>query len=195
MRYRYLGTLLLAAAVAFASGCAGSLTATRGPDGKVTIQGTICSGTVCGGGGKTGPIMNVVSRFSPLTAQPMVIDASTIYIDTAGTNFAVGSTGSVTLNVEDASGNALGSQAFTWVASGTRLVFQNVPAVQTWLDGFPTAANVTYAVGTAGPPMNGASHTMTAAVVYQGTTQAMTTITFAAQCAPPSVHTVTPCHL
>jgi hypothetical protein len=134
------------------------------------------------------------AALAAMGVQPLTVNASTIYIDTTGTDFPLGGTGTVTLSVEDSANTVIASQSFTWITSGTHLVFQDVSAVQSWLNEFPSADNVTYSLAVASPPANGVSHSLSAAVVYQGTSQASATLTFVAQCVP-KVHTITPCHL
>jgi hypothetical protein len=127
----------------------------------------ICVGLACstsGGGG----IQNVIgSGLTTMAAQTMTVDASSIVVDTTGTTFSLGSSGTVTVEALDANGTMLASEDFTWVASGTQLQLQNPSAVQSFLTN-AGASNVSASVQAGPPPASGTS-TVSTAVIYQGT--------------------------
>lgn len=124
--------------------------------------------------------------------QTAAVTVNDLYIETAGTDFGLNTSGNVALTVLDSNGGAIAASTFPWVKSGTRLVFVDPTSVQNWLNQYPSAANVSSKLVVGSTPVDGQDHTLTTAVVYQGTTQASQTQTFAAECYS-RIHTVMPC--
>lgn len=112
------------------------------------------------------------------------IGANDVYIDTAGTDFALSNTGNVVLTLTDARGAILAASHFAWVRSGSRLMFAHPSSVQAWLSQYPAATNVTSRMTVGSPPADGESHVLSTALVYQGTTQASTVFTIDPGCNP-----------
>jgi hypothetical protein len=117
-----------------------------------------------------------------LLATALTVDASSIYIDTTGTDFNLGSTGMTAVTLRDSSGGIIAAKAFAWIRSGNNLVFQNPNAVQSWADGYPNAASADATVAAAGIPVDGTSHTLSSAVYYSGVKEASASRSFPAEC-------------
>lgn len=115
-------------------------------------------------------------------ATALAVDASSIYIDTTGTDYNVGSTGMAAVTLRDSSDAIIASKAFAWIRSGNNLVFQNPNAVQSWAYGYPNAASANATVATAGIPVDGTSHTLSSAVYYSGVKEAYASRSFPAEC-------------
>lgn len=112
------------------------------------------------------------------------IGASDVYIETAGTDFALSNTGNVVLTLTDEHGAILAASQFAWLKSGSRLVFANPSSVQAWLSQYPGVANIASRMTVGSPPVDGESHVLSTAIVYQGVTQASTVTSIAPDCNP-----------
>jgi hypothetical protein len=120
------------------------------------------------------------------------ITIGSLYIDMAGTDFPVAPTGLVTLTLKNGSGTTLSVQSFTWVKSAHLLEFQNMQAVQNWLNQYPSAADVDYSLSNvAVTPQDGQTHTIASALYYQGSSVASASQTFVAAC--PTVNSQYEC--
>jgi hypothetical protein len=113
------------------------------------------------------------------------ISAADLYIETAGTDFALATAGNAALTVSDDSGAILASSSFPWVRSGTKLIFQNPAAIQNWLYQYPSAAGIGAKLSYGSTPVDGNDHFMNTALVYQGVRRASTSATFSAECVTP----------
>ncbi|WP_077444612.1 hypothetical protein [Rhodanobacter sp. C05] len=113
------------------------------------------------------------------------ISAADLYIETAGTDFALATTGNAALTISDSNGAILASSSFPWVRSGTKLTFQNPAAIQSWLNQYPSAAGIGAKLSYGSIPADGNDHFMSTVVVYQGVQQASTSATFSAECMTP----------
>jgi hypothetical protein len=162
---RFLGMIALACSVMILAGCDWAVSVKKQPgksvEGEITIKG---------------------STSLMRSASLATISATDLFIDTAGTDFALASSGMAALTVTNGSGSIIASKSFAWAKSGTKLVFQNPAAVQSWLNQYPSAAGVDAHLTYGNTPADGVDHVMTTAVVYQGTTQAAQTRTFPAEC-------------
>lgn len=111
------------------------------------------------------------------------ITIGSLYIDMTGTDFPIASTGLVTLTLKSSSGTTLSVQSFTWVKSANLLEFDDLQAVQSWLDQYPSATDVDYSLSNvAVTPQDGQTHTIASAMYYQGSSIASASQTFVAAC-------------
>jgi hypothetical protein len=139
--------------------------------------------------------VTISGQFPALKAMGMQTAAVTVndlYIETAGTDFGLDTSGNVALTLLDSNRAAIAASTFPWAKSGTRLVFVDPTSVQNWLNQYPSAANVSSKLVVGSTPVDGQDHQLTTAVVYQGATQASQTQTFSAECYS-RIHTVMLC--
>lgn len=159
----------------FLSGCVitTQFTVKCGSNGKCSAQGSVTAK------GKTN---GAIARGAASTA--LLIDPNSVYIDLAGTNYQLQSSGIVALTLKDASGSDLAMQSFPWVMVGTKAVFQNPAAVQAWAAGYPSAQSISLSIAPGQAPQDGAMHTFAAALYASGTLLGSGTTTFISPCSP-----------
>ncbi len=121
-----------------------------------------------------------------MTAATGGVDLSTMYIDTTGTTYAIAASGPISLTVTNSAGTVLGTNTFTYVKSGSQVLFQNRSAVEAWLNGYSaTGAAVTYTIDE-GPAALG-QQTIANAQYYQGVKQSSVVQSFT-NCGKAGVH-------